>query len=380
MQPMVTDLTRRALLKKALGTAILLPTAGILSACASADIAREPLTQGQLTGTENCDRLIGCSRTPDGRYAVVVADAHGRPIHQIALPERGHGVAIQPGGALAVAFARRPGAYMQAFYPATGEMLPLRRADQNRHYYGHGAFSADGRYLFATEGVSTTSEGVIGVYDTTAGLQKVAEYTGFGIGPHEVVLADPDTLAIGVGGVHTLGREPFNLDTMQPALVYLDIQSGQVVEKAVLSDKRLSIRHLAVTDTGDIACGQQYRGLPDQAAPLVHLHTRGSELRPLLADEEDWMRFNHYIASIASLDGYLLATSPRGNCYGIWREATGALVDLQPLTDASGVAVSQGQWLVGSGAGKILTRTPLQPGRIDQSAVMWDNHWKLLFS
>ncbi|MGB7998098.1 MAG: DUF1513 domain-containing protein, partial [Photobacterium halotolerans] len=65
---------------------------------------------------------------------------------------------------------------------------------------------------------------------------------------------------------------------------------------------------------------------------------------------------------------------------GIWREETGELVDLQPLTDASGVAVSQGQWLVGSGAGKVLTRTPLRPGRIEQSAVMWDNHWKLLFS
>ncbi|WP_202601978.1 DUF1513 domain-containing protein [Photobacterium halotolerans] len=380
MQPMVTDLTRRALLKQALGTAILLPAAGILSACASADITKEQLSKGQPTGAEAGERIIGCSRTADGRYAVVVADSHGRPIHQIALPERGHGVAIQPGGALAVAFARRPGAYMQGFYPATGEGLPIRRADQNRHYYGHGAFSADGRYLFATEGVSTTSEGVIGVYDTTAGLQKVTEYTGFGIGPHEVVLADPETLAIGVGGVHTLGREPLNLDTMQPALVYLDIQSGKVVEQAVLSDKRLSIRHLAVTDTGDIACGQQYRGQPEQIAPLIHLHTRGGTLRPLLADDEEWLRFNHYIASIASLDGYLLATSPRGNCYGIWREETGELVDLRPLTDASGVAVSEGQWLVGSGAGKILTRTPRDSGHVEQSAVMWDNHWNLLFS
>ncbi|GAB6262304.1 DUF1513 domain-containing protein [Photobacterium sp. R1] len=373
MQPMVTDLTRRALLKKALGAAILLPTAGVLSACVSAE-ADESLSVAQG------DRIIGCSRTPDGRFAVVVADTHGRPLHQIALPERGHGVAIQPGGELAVAFARRPGSYMQAFNPNTGVALPLRRADQGRHYYGHGAFSADGRYLFTTEGISATSEGVIGVYDASAGLKKVAEYTGFGIGPHEVVLADAHTLAVGVGGVHTHGREPLNLETMQPALVYLDIRTGEVLEKAVLADKRLSIRHLSVTDTGEIACGQQYRGQPEQAAPLVHLHRRGGALRPLLAEDEEWLHFNHYIASIASLDGYLLATSPRGNCYGIWHEASGELVDLRPLTDASGVAVSEGQWVVGSGAGKILTRGPENAGQIAQSAVMWDNHWNLLLS
>ncbi|MDO6707370.1 DUF1513 domain-containing protein [Photobacterium sp. 1_MG-2023] len=373
MQQMVTDLTRRALLKKALGAAIFLPATGLLSACVSAGA-------GSGKTAANGDRIIGCSRTPAGQFAVVVADQLGQPIHQIALPERGHGVAIQPGGGLAVAFARRPGSYMQAFRPDTGEALPLRKADDGRHYYGHGTFSADGRYLFTTEGVSATSQGVIGVYDTTADLQKVAEYTHFGIGPHEVVLADEHTLAIGVGGVHTRGREALNLETMQPALVYLNIRTGTVLEQAVLTDKRLSIRHLAVTDTGEIACGQQYRGLPDQAAPLVHLHQRGGALRPLLGETEDWMHFNHYIASIASLDGFLLATSPRGNCYGIWHEASGELVDLRPLTDASGVAVSQGQWLVGSGAGKILTRTPADAGHIAQSAVMWDNHWNLLLS
>ncbi len=85
-----------------------------------------------------------------------------------------------------------------------------------------------------------------------------------------------------------------------------------------MADKKLSVRHLSVTESGDVVCGQQYRGEPDHTAPLVAVHQRGKSLQHLHAEEEDWLRFNHYIASIASLDGYILATSPRGNCYGVW--------------------------------------------------------------
>lgn len=53
---------------------------------------------------------------------------------------------------------------------------------------------------------------MIGVYDVTHHYQKVAEWSGFGIGPHEVILMADGRLVVGVGGVHTFGREPLNLE------------------------------------------------------------------------------------------------------------------------------------------------------------------------
>ena len=389
MQPMVTDQTRRRLLLGALGSVALRPLATV--------VAGGSLTTSVLTGCSHAQpsaldnkidlsqaTIIGCSRHSDGRFGVVVADSDGLPLYQLPLPNRGHGVALQPNGNLAAAFSRRPGSYLQVFDYRTGQAWPLYTAPSDRHFYGHGVFSPDGKLLYTTEGVRQTSEGIIGVYEVgssaSAKLKKVAEFSGFGIGPHEVVLADEQTLAVGVGGVHTRGRTPLNLDSMQPALVYLDRATGEIVDKAVLADKQLSIRHLSVTDTGEIACGQQYRGLPEDAAPLValHRHGDGEVLKPLQAEEEQWLRFNHYIASIASLDGYLLATSPRGNCYGIWHEASRELVELRPLVDASGVGVKDGKWLVGSGAGKVLSISPSQQMTSVQSPVMWDNHWNIL--
>ncbi|MCP3699638.1 MAG: DUF1513 domain-containing protein, partial [Aliivibrio sp.] len=96
---------RRKLLKSSLGAITLSPW---LTACSS------------VPSSDKNAALISCSRTSNGHFGAVVADNEGNPIHSIPLPERGHGVAITPNGELAVAFARRPGNYMQLFNITTG--------------------------------------------------------------------------------------------------------------------------------------------------------------------------------------------------------------------------------------------------------------------
>lgn len=119
----------------------------------------------------------------------------------------------------------------------------------------------------------------------------------------------------GVGGVHTFGREPLNLESMQPSLTYLSAQ-GEVLEQITLPDRHLSIRHLAHDGDNTVLCGQQYRGQPDDYPPLVAMHTGTGPLKPLQAEPEQWARFNHYIASIAATDEWILATSPPGIAMG----------------------------------------------------------------
>lgn len=362
MQPMAINSKRRALLKAAVGVA---PASLLLSGCSNLSASKKTT-------------IVGCSRSHQGTFGVVAATEQGQSIYRVALPERGHGIAIQPKGDLAVAFARRPGRYMQAFNHTTGEEWGIRAADPNRHYYGHGVFSSDGTLLYATEGISGTSEGVIGVYRVEPSLPKVTEFSGFGIGPHEVILVDDTTLAVGVGGVHTNGRTALNLDSMQPALVYLSTETGEVLESVTMEDKKLSIRHLSSTSDGRVLCGQQYRGEPEYGAPLVAIHQRGGELQVLNAEPEQWLRFNHYIASISVLDDLVLATSPRGNCYGIWDLNTNTLLEINSLSDASGVGVKNHHWLVGSGTGKVLQIEPNLVASSHQTDVMWDNHWSII--
>ncbi|TXY01997.1 DUF1513 domain-containing protein [Vibrio mimicus] len=360
MQPMVTDATRRNLLKAALFGGC---TPWLVNACSS-------------TPSSAC-ALIGCAIEGRERFSVVMADSAGQKIGQLPLPARGHGIAIHPHLPQAVAFARRPGQFMSVFDYQTAQQIVLRPADAPRYYYGHGVFSADGRFLYATEGEQKTSRGVIGVYEVAERYQKVAEFSGFGVGPHEVILMADGRLVVGVGGVHTFGREPLNLDTMQPSLTYLSAQ-GELLDQITLADRHLSIRHLAHDGAQTVLCGQQYRGQPDDYPPLVAMHKGSGPLIPLQAEPEQWARFNHYIASIAATGEWILATSPPGNCYGIWSKATGELVELAALSDASGVVVRHGAFQVSSGSGKIILQSAPEHAQTRMSNVMWDNHWSAI--
>ncbi len=360
MLQMVTDNTRRTLLKAALlGAAMPILPFGCASMAAS-----KPA-------------LIGCALNGRDRYSVVVADQQGKAIRQLPLPSRGHGIAINATRGHAVAFARRPGTYFMVFDFHSGEVVQLRRAAGHRHYYGHGVYSNDGELLFVTEGERSTSRGIIGVYDVTNHYEKVAEFTGFGLGPHEVIAMPDGKLVIGVGGVHTDGRTPLNLNSMQPSLSYLSA-TGELIEQQTLLDNRLSIRHLAHDGDNTVLCGQQYRGQPEEYPSLLAMHQAGGQLTPLEAEPEQWARFNHYIASIAASKDWILATSPPGNCYGIWSKQSGKLVELASLPDASGVVARQGVFSISSGAGSVVTQS--QPG--DKlsifTSIPWDNHWSAI--
>ncbi len=369
MQPMVTDQTRRRLLQAAFwgSTAPFVSTLG----CSSMGAERKPA-------------LIGCAINGRDRYQVVVADNRGEPIAVHPLPRRGHGVAVQPNGTKAVAFARRPGDYFQPFDYVSGEMTSLIVPEAERHFYGHGVFSKDGDYLFVTEGDKFTSRGFIGVYQVSNGYKKVDEWSGFGIGPHEVILLGNNQLAIGVGGVHTLGRTPQNLENMMPSLSYLNMK-GELVDQVGLTDHQLSIRHLATDTNGAVYCGQQYRGEPDSYPSLIAVHGGLSEynkgrpgLKMLNAEPEQWARFNHYIASIAVHDNTLIATSPRGNCYGIWDLANNELLELSSLPDASGAVASEDGFWLSSGAAKVVKQAYDKPRQTFSSNIHWDNHWSAI--
>jgi hypothetical protein len=105
------------------------------------------------------------------------------------------------------------------------------------------------------------------------------------------------------------------------------------------------------------------------------MHTKGGEFISLNAEPEQWARFNHYIASIAASDEWILATSPRGNCYGIWSKETRELVELSYLADASGVVLLAHEFRLSSGAGGVISQSKPHDKSTLQSGIQWDNHW-----
>ena len=148
--------------------------------------------------------FIAACRRADGTYSVVVLRLDGSIVRELPLRDRGHDIALDPTSGQAVVFARRPGSFALAF-DVRGRREPvLFTTPPNRHFYGHGVFSPDGRLLYATEHDNETRDGLLGVYGATQGYKRIGELKTFGIGPHEVILlADGKTLAVANGGIET---------------------------------------------------------------------------------------------------------------------------------------------------------------------------------
>ncbi len=330
----------------------------LLGGLALSLVAGRALAAGAARGAAG-DLYVGCRQLGD-RYEVAGFDGTGGERFALALPDRGHSLALHPTRPIGVAFARRPGRFAVVFDHAAGVALRRIDAAPGRHFYGHGSFSPDGRWLFATANDWENGRGVIAVLDAEAGFVRAGEIESHGIGPHELrLMADGQTLAIANGGIRThpdRDREKLNLDTMRPSLALVEATSGALLDDFALPSAlhRLSIRHLDVAADGRIAVAMQHEGGKADIVPLVGI-LDGSALRPFDASAAMARRLRHYIGSVVfdATGTVIAASAPRAGRITLWDAATGALLADHPVPDGCGIAPAgpAGSFVATGGAG-----------------------------
>lgn len=261
--------------------------------------------------------FVTAGNKPDKSTWLVGLSASGDVRFQIPIPGRGHAAALHPTQPQAVAFARRPGRFAVVIDCLSGTEIARLDSPSGRHFYGHGAFSADGKLLFTTENDFDAPAGVLGIWDATDGYKRVQEIPSGGIGPHEVLSLPDGGLVVANGGIQThpdMGRAKLNLPAMQTNLTYLDAK-GTITDQAVLSGemRQNSIRHIALTHRGDVVAALQWQGPPTKRVSLVLHHTRGSDVQLLTHPDE--RKLKNYAGSIATCaeTGEIAVTGPKGS-------------------------------------------------------------------
>lgn len=333
--------------------------------------------------------FVSAHHDHDERPHVGGFDSRGRLQFRLPIDLRAHAAVGHPvHHDVAVIIARRPGNLLYEIDLAAGAIRRVVHSADNRHFYGHGVYSPDGRYLYTTENDFENGAGVIGVRDGET-LASVREMPSHGVGPHELVfLADGQTLVVANGGIRThpgSPREKLNLLTMEPSLAYVDAASGQLRAVHTLDNRFLSIRHLAVGPGNLVCIALQHEGPTQDAVPLVGFQ-RGKEPIVLAAAPEPVLRsLNHYTGSIClhAPTGITAVSCPRGGQVTFWDAATARFVATLPIRDAGGVSLSgDGEsFVVTNGLGEIHTiradtLTPAAPP-ITVADTMWDNHLTL---
>lgn len=322
--------------------------------------------------------FITAANRPDKSSWLVGLTQAGDVTFQIPIPGRGHAAATHPTRAEAVCFARRPGRFAVVLNCATGHELSRLKCPSGRHFYGHGAFSADGTQLFTTENDYDELTGAIGIWDVENQYARIGEVPSGGIGPHEILRRADGGFVVANGGIQThpdMARTKLNLPNMRPMLTYLDAD-GQIEESAELTGEmhKNSIRHIALASDGTVLVALQWQGNPLDRVPMVARHQRGTDLELLAHPDEVLLK--NYAGSIAvdKATGAFSVTGPKGGAI-LHFEADGTPKGATHHGTASGAAPGARRGLVFTCDTGLVHRTEsaetLIPVDGDWS---WDNH------
>lgn len=346
-----------------------------LQACGAAFVAGlDPLRAAALESSDAV--FVSACKRADGRYAAALFTERGDILHVEDCPGRAHGVTVCPTTGRAAAFARRPGTFALVF-DRKGRRKPIViTSAPGRHFYGHGAFSPDGRLMYAAENDFGAARGVVGIYDATDGFKRIGEFDSHGIGPHEIVLTpDARTLVVANGGIEThpdYGRAKLNLSTMQPSIAFLEAATGRLIEQHGCEPRwhKASMRHLAFDRSGDLWFGCQYQGPAGDQPPLIGRIRRGDGAKLIALPEPQQHAMRNYVGSVAaSRDGDRIAFSaPRGGVIVV-TDMNGRPVETFALRAGCGITAIDDSFLATSGLGRI--------ARLDESRppVSTDLHW-----
>ena len=323
---------------------------------------------------------LAAARPGDGSYRLLGLDASGAEVFRLPLPDRGHAAAAHPFRPEAVAFARRPGRFAVVLDCRDGRVTAELASPPGRHFYGHGAYSADGALLLTTENDYEAGRGVIGVWDVATGYLRVEELGSGGTGPHEMLRLPDGGFAVANGGIEThpdTDREILNEATMRPNLTFLTA-SGGVAEVVTLEPAlRLnSIRHLAVRGDGLVAAAMQWQGAPEARPPLLGVFRKGAAAQLLEAPGEEHARMQGYAGSVAfSGDGTMVAiTSPKGGVMQVWDADTGDFLGSYADPDICGVATGPDGFCITTGAGVVAGLAGITPMWRVAGGPVYDNH------
>lgn len=314
----------------------------------------------------------------------------------LALPGRGHHVAVSPEQGLFIAVARRPERWLVVGDLASGALLQTLMLPEGRHFQGHGIFSPDGATFWTVESAydALDNNGRIGRWQVDRHADPIIRQQGLfetkGTGAHELTLMpDNKTLVVANGGIKThpeQDRDKLNLNDMQPSLVYLDGANGTLLEQVQMPAQwhQNSIRHLDVNAEGEVAFATQYEGAPFDEVPLLAVHRRGEALHLPAIDASIQRRMKQYCGSVRfdASGRYLAVSCPRGDMLMLWDVRDEQLVETLRVRDVCGISACGSGFLYTTGTGLVgmydldARRGWLPESTLDESwgRTMWDNH------
>ncbi len=248
-----------------------------------------------------------------------------------------HGIAIDPHNPNRLVTFQKIGEGCCEIDLSTRQVLRTIPPTEDRWFYGHGAFSTDGKLLYSTETVNSEERGVIGVRDA-ATFAYLGEFPTFGENPHDChLIEDGKVLLVTNGGG--------GLDTpLRPCVTWVDVESRKLLDKRELDSERFNTGHLCLASDGGLAVVSAPRkGLTDKDIGAVSLGRSHDHLQTMQEPAGVTSRMTGEALSVAIHEPTQVAavTHPFGDMVTFWSMHTFTFLKKIDLPRARGVTLTQ---------------------------------------
>jgi hypothetical protein len=180
-------------------------------------------------------------------------------------------------------------------------------SSQQRAFYGHGAYSDDGRTLFTAELDQQTGIGALVIRDAES-FKILGELPSHGSSPHECRLIDGGKVML----VANAGRQP---DYNGSSMTYVELASGKLLRKLDIPAPQFHMTHFAVAADGALVVSSAPNHGRPQAAGAIFAARPHGELVQVDIPATIQSRLHDETLSVAICDERQLAaiTVPAGN-------------------------------------------------------------------
>jgi uncharacterized protein len=278
-----------------------------------------------------------------------------RATHQKVITDIGflaHGVIYNPLAAERVVVFEKKGPGAAEIDLKSNEIATRIPPAKGCEFYGHGAYSADGRLIYATEYEKSSYEGKMTIRDAR-NFSVVDEFPTYGEWPHDCqFIEDGKVVAITNGGGNIDGGA-------EPCVTFVNVETGELIERITFDNPRINAGHLMLSSNLDLAVTHAMReGLHTrESLGALSLRPRGSKFRTLNAPAAVTGAMKGETLSVCMHEARkaVAVTNPYGAPDGlttIWNYETGTLLkSLDMLEQPRGVALTLNEqyWVVSFG-------------------------------
>jgi len=310
---------------------------------------RQPAFRGEAVPVRQAQRLrlglvMGAGQhvnPADGKrrfdLSVIDLDDPDFPMVLVPMPFFGHGICADPVNPELVSVFEKRGKGACEINLKEGSVTRTIPTTANRQFYGHGAYSPDGKFLYCTETVVEDDyEGLIAVRDAKT-HETLGEFPSFGSSPHDCHLIDD-----GATMVVTNGGGP--LEGVAPSVAYVDVKTQQLLDKLEFETQHINAGHLDISSSGGLAVvSAQREGLSDRALGGITLKLANGRFHTLTEPADVVQRLLGETLSVCLHEaaGIVGATTPAGNLLTFWDLNSGELVRCYQLQNPRGIELSQ---------------------------------------